>query len=62
MCDKAVDTCPFVFYSILDWYKSQEMCYKAVNTCLPALKCLSDWFVTNEMVGKLHCVVFSKMI
>ena len=38
------------------------MCYKAVNTCLPALKCLSDWFVTNEMVGKLHCVVFSKMI
>ena len=35
---------------------------KALDTCLPALKCVSDWFVTNKILGKLHCVVFSKMI
>ena len=26
MCDKAVDTCPIVFDSVLDQYKTQEMC------------------------------------
>ena len=62
MCDKAVDTCPFAFYSILDWHKTQEMCDKAVDSCLPALKCVCDWVVMKKMLGKLHCVAFSKMI
>ena len=28
MCDKAVDTCPFVFDSIPDQYMTQEICVK----------------------------------
>ena len=30
MCDKAVDTCPFVFDSVPDWYNSQELFDKAI--------------------------------
>ena len=30
MCDKGIDTCPFVFDSVLDQYKTQEMCDKVV--------------------------------
>ena len=26
-----VDACPFVFDSVPDWYKTQEMCNKAVS-------------------------------
>ena len=25
MCDKAADTCPFIFDSVPDWYKTQEI-------------------------------------
>ena len=31
MLVKAVDTCPFVFDSVPDQYKSQEMCDKVVS-------------------------------
>ena len=31
MCDKAVDTCPFVFDSIFDQYMTPEMCEKVVS-------------------------------
>ena len=31
MCDKAVDTCPFVFDSVPDWYMTKEMSDKVVS-------------------------------
>ena len=31
MYDKAVDTCPFVFDYVLDWYNTQEICDKFVS-------------------------------
>ena len=31
MCIRAVNTCSFVFDSIPDRYKTQEMCIKAVD-------------------------------
>ena len=37
MCDKAVDTCPFVFDPVPDRYKTPEMFDKAVGACLPPL-------------------------
>ena len=30
MCDKTVDTCPFVFDSVPDQYITQEICEKVV--------------------------------
>ena len=33
MCDKAVNTCFFVFISVPDWYKTQEICDEAVDHC-----------------------------
>ena len=31
MCDKVVNTCPFIFDYVSDWYKTQEMCDKVVS-------------------------------
>ena len=31
MCNKTVDICFFVFDSIPDWYKTQEMCDRVVS-------------------------------
>ena len=31
MCNKVVDSCRFVFYSVPDQYEAQEMCNKAVH-------------------------------
>ena len=36
---KAVDTCPFVFNSVLDQYETQEIRDKAVDASLTALNC-----------------------
>ena len=58
MCVKTVNTCPFIFDSILDGYKTQEMCYKFVSNdpfvlkhCLDRdirlKKCLRWRFFTN---------------
>ena len=29
-CDKVADTCPFVFHSILDRFKTNKMCDKSI--------------------------------
>ena len=47
MSDKAVDTCPFVFDSVPDKCKTQEVSDKVADACLPALKFVPDWFDTN---------------
>ena len=31
MCDQDVDTCPFVFHSLPDRYKTQKICDKAFS-------------------------------
>ena len=31
MCNKVVDTCPFIFDSVPDQYETQEICEKAVS-------------------------------
>ena len=31
MCDKAIDTCPFVSDSVPDYYITQELCDKVVS-------------------------------
>ena len=38
MCVKAVNTYSFVFHSVRDRYKSQEMCDKAVDDDTDALE------------------------
>ena len=59
-CDKAVDTCHFLFDSVPGWCKTQEICDKALDVCLPVLKIVHDWFVSNKMLEKLDTVVFFK--
>ena len=73
ICDKAVDTCLFVFDSVADWYKTQEMCDKFVSkkpfmlkmcdklfiSYLLTLECVPDWFATNKMLEKRDNSVFS---
>ena len=46
MCDKSVDTCPFMFDSVPDQYKTQEMCYKAV--CFSTNIKIYYWLVCYE--------------
>ena len=31
MCDRAVNTCPFIFDSVSDCYKTQEMSNKVIS-------------------------------
>ena len=31
MCHKVVDTCPFEFDFIRDWFQTQEMCDKVLS-------------------------------
>ena len=49
MCVKTVNTCPFIFDSILDGYKTQEMCYKFVSNDPFVLKHCLDRDKTQEM-------------
>ena len=49
---KADDTCPFVFDSVNDWYKTQEMCDKIVLEDAFMLKYFLDRYKTQEMCGK----------
>ena len=51
-CVKADDTCPFVFASVNDWYKTQEICGKIVLEDAFMLKCFLDRYKTQEMCGK----------
>ena len=40
----------FVFESVPNQYKTQEICDEAVDDYLVALKIISDWFVTSKML------------
>ena len=73
MCDKSVDTCPFMFDSVPDQYKTQKMCYKAV--CFSTKK-LDNVVFSNDidldiityfinltlLILTLMMIVFMKMI
>ena len=52
MCNKSVDTCPFVFNSVPDRYKTQEICYKAVSKDPFMLKYCHDRYKTPEKRDK----------
>ena len=74
MCVKAVDTCPFVFDSVPNQYKTQEMCNKVVSKNPFMLKYCLDRYEIEEMLDKvadaflptlkvfLNWLVTSKMI
>ena len=49
MCVKAVYICPFVFDSVPDRYKTQEMCGKVVSHDAFKLKYCHDRYKTPEM-------------
>ena len=52
MCDKAVDKCPFVFDSVPDQYKTQEMCDKLVSEDPVKLEYSHNRYKTQEMCNK----------
>ena len=49
MCDKAVNTCPFIFDSVSDCYKTQEMSNKVISEEPFKLKYYYDKYKTQEM-------------
>ena len=49
MCVRAVNTCPFVFESVSDRYKTQEMCDKAVDSYAYALELAPERYKTQEI-------------
>ena len=53
MCHQAVDICPFVFDSVPDWCKTQEMCDKTVDACLPELNFVHDLLVMNKVLENI---------
>ena len=52
MCDKAVDTCLFVFDSVPDWYITQELCNKVVSEDPCMLKYCHDKYKAQKMCHK----------
>ena len=52
MCDKAVDTCPFLFDSVPDQYITQELCDKGVSENSFTLKYCHDKYKTQKMWDK----------
>ena len=52
MCDKAVDKCPFVFDSVPNQYKTQEMCNKNLSEDPLKLKYCHDRYKTQEVCNK----------
>ena len=52
MCDKAVDTCPFVFHSISYQYKTQKLCNRAFSEDSCILKYCPDRYNAQEMCDK----------
>ena len=52
MCDKAVDKCSFVFDSVSDQYKIQEMCDKIIPEESFKLKYCNDRYKTQDMCDK----------
>ena len=51
MCDKAANTCSFIFDAVPNWYKTQEM-WEAVDNYAHALEFVSDQYKTQEMCIK----------
>ena len=51
---EAVNRCFFVFDSIPDWCKTQEMCGRAVSGDTFMLIYCPDWFVTSKILEKFH--------
>ena len=60
MCDKAVDKCPFVFDSVPDQYKTQEMCNKNLSEDPLKLKYCHDRYKTQEVVIKLLMIFYQR--
>ena len=52
MCDKFVDTFPFVSDCVSDWYETQEMCYIVVSEEPFMLTSCLDGYKTQEMSDK----------
>ena len=52
MCVEVVHTSPFVFDSVLFWYKTQEICDKSVSKNPFMLKYYFDRYKTQEMCEK----------
>ena len=52
MCDKAVDACPYIFRSIPDWFKTQNMCDKAFSGDSFILKYCLDRYKTQKICDK----------
>ena len=46
MCDKPVDTCPFIFDSVPDQCMTQAMCYKDAFKTTFLLKYCLDSYIT----------------
>ena len=61
MCNKSINRCFFVFDSVPDQYKSQEMRDRVVSKCdeavddnyLATLKLILEWFVTSKTIKGL---------
>ena len=60
MCDKAVDKCPFVFDSVPNQYKTQEMCNKNLSEDPLKLKYCHDRYKTQEVVIKLLMIFYQR--
>ena len=52
MCAKAVNRCFFVFDSIPDWYKTQEMCDRVFSEDPLLIVYCSDKYKSQEMYDK----------
>ena len=52
MCDKDIDTCPFVFDSAPDRYITQNLCDKVVSEDPFMLKYCHDKYKTQKMCDK----------
>ena len=68
MCEKAVDTCPFMLDCVpncykmqkkyfFSKYKSQEICSKGFDAFPPLLNFVPDLYVTNKVVKDLDDAV-----
>ena len=54
MCDKAVETDPFILWHVPDNLKMQGMCIRAIKAGPGLLEYVPDWFVTKVQIGLWH--------
>ena len=57
MCVKAVNACFFVFVSVTDPYKTQEICDEAVDNYAHELEFLPAQYKTQKCVMKLFMII-----